>query len=229
MEGLLITIGDNNFFIHQSIVIWLVLCLFITILLIWAGNKIKNADPSKAPTGVVLVFEIFVKAVISIIGGNLKGLTWKHLPLFGTLTFAIVLSNLMGLLGVQVPTSNISVTATLGMLMIILIHATDIKLHGIDGKIKAMFEPIAILFPLNVVGDLALPLSITFRLFGNMLGGSIITGLLYVLIKALMPFSAISFIVTPFLHMYFDVFSAFMQTYIFFTIASFFLSQSSDV
>ena len=229
MEGLLITVGDKQFFVHQSIVIWLVLCLIITITLTWAGSKIKKADPSEAPTGAVLVFEILAKAAISTIGGNLKGLTWKHLPLFGTLMLAIVLSNLMGLFGLQVPTSNLSVTGTLGMLMIVLIHGTDIKLHGIVGKIKGMFEPMAFLFPLNVAGDLALPLSLSLRLFGNMLGGSIITGLLYVLIKALLPYSIISFIVTPFLHMYFDVFSALMQTFIFFTIASFFLSESSDV
>ncbi len=229
MEGLLVSIGDNQFFIHQSIIIWLTLCLIITITLIWAGNKIKKADPSKAPKGVVLVFEILAKTALSVIGGNLKDLTWKHVPLFGTLMLAVVLSNLMGLIGLQVPTSNLSVTGTLGMVMIILIHATDIKLHGILGKIKGMFEPLPFLFPLNVAGDLALPLSLSLRLFGNMLGGSIITGLLYVLIKALMPYSAVAFVVTPFLHMYFDVFSAFMQTFIFFTIASFFLSQSSDV
>ncbi|NLC96026.1 MAG: F0F1 ATP synthase subunit A [Erysipelotrichaceae bacterium] len=229
MEGLVVTIGNYKFFVHQSIVTWLILCILITITLIYAGSKIKKADPSKAPTGIVLVFEILVKTAVGVIGGNLKELTWKHVPLFGTLMLAIVLSNLMGLLGLQVPTSNLSVTTTLGMLMVVLIHATDIKLHGIGGKIKGMFEPMPFLFPLNIAGDLAFPLSITLRLFGNMLGGSIITGLLYVLIKALLPYSIISFIVTPFLHLYFDVFSAFMQTYIFFTIASFFLSQSSDV
>ena len=141
----------------------------------------------------------------------------------------MVLSNLMGVVGLQPPTSNLSVTVTLAMIMIILIHATDIKNHGIVAKIKGYFEPVSFLFPLNVVGDLAFPFSLTLRLFGNMLGGSIIMGLLYVLIGYLLPFSLVSLFVTPFLHMYFDMFGAFMQTFIFFTIASFFLGQNSDV
>ena len=48
------------------------------------------------------------------------------------------------------------------------------------------------------------------------------------LVKAFMPFTALMYVVTPFLHMYFDIFTAFMQTYIFFTLASYFLGESCD-
>ena len=106
--------------------------------------------------------------------------------------------------------------------------AESIRLHGIIGKLKGWCEPMAFLFPLNVIGDLAFPVSLTLRLFGNMLGGTIIVTLLYMLVKAFMPFTALMYVVTPFLHMYFDIFTAFMQTYIFFTLASYFLGESCD-
>lgn len=226
MEGLLVHVGGYQFLIHQSIIIWLGVLILVGVLLVWAGSKIKKADPTAEPKGVVLVFEIIGELAKGVIGNNLNERTWKYLPFMGTVMICMVLSNLMGLLGLQPPTSNLSVNATLALMMVFLIHGTDIKIHGIKGKLKSLAEPMAFLFPLNVIGDLAFPLSLTLRLFGNMLGGTIIVTLLYSMIKSLMPFSAIAFVATPFLHMYFDIFTAFMQTYIFFTLASFFLSEA---
>ncbi len=226
MEGLLVHVGGYQFLIHQSIIIWLGVLILVGVLLVWAGGKIKKADPTAEPKGVVLVFEIIGGLAKGVIGGNLNERTWKYLPFMGTVMICMVLSNLIGLLGLQPPTSNLSVNATLALMVVFLIHGTDIRAHGVKGKLKSLAEPMAFLFPLNVIGDLAFPLSLTLRLFGNMLGGTIIVTLLYSMIKSLMPFSAIAFAVTPFLHMYFDVFTAFMQTYIFFTLASFFLSEA---
>ena len=79
---------------------------------------------------------------------------------------------------------------------------------------------------LNILGDLALPVSLSLRLFGNLLAGTIITGLVYTLMESLMPFGVLGLSFTPFLHAYFDIFSGLIQTYIFFTLASFFLSES---
>ena len=226
LDGLLIQIGGVDLLIHQTILIWFAISAGVTGMLCWAGSKIKKADPTQAPQGAVLVFEQLAGLCSTVIGGNLKGKTWKYLPFMGTVMICMVISNLIGLLGLQPPTSNLSVNMTLALMMFFLIHSTDIKLHGILGKLKGWCEPLPFLFPLNVIGDLALPVSLTLRLFGNMLGGTVIVMLLYMLVKALLPFSVVLFAVTPFLHMYFDIFTAFMQTYIFFMLASFFLSEA---
>ncbi len=229
IDGILIHLGEFDIFVHQTIIYWIILCLIVGVLLIWAGKKIKAADPTKAPTGTVLVFEQFVNIAAGVIGGNLKSKTWKYLPFMGTVMLIMAISNLMGLLGLQPPTSNLSVNATLAIIVFVLIHASDISQHGIKGKINAWMQPIAFLFPLNVIGDLAFPLSLTLRLFGNMLGGTIIVALLYMLINSILPYSVVLFAVTPLLHMYFDIFTALMQTYIFFMLASFFLSEAIDL
>lgn len=228
VNELIIHIGDFKIELHMSIIIWMAIGLFVTVLLCWAGSKFKKADPSKAPTGVVLVFEELVNICMGVLKANLTNKTWKYLPFMGTIMIMMVISNLMGLIGLQAPTSNITLDAVLVMMMIVLIHATDISLHGIVGKLKAWCEPLPFLFPLNVIGDLAFPVSLTLRLFGNMLGGTIIVTLLYLLLKSLTPWSFAMYTVTPFLHMYFDIFTAFMQTYIFFTLASYFLGESCD-
>ncbi len=229
VDGILVQIGGFEFFVHQTILYWIVLCIFIGALLVWAGKKFKEADPTKAPTGAVLVFEQFANMTAAVIGGNLQGKTWKYLPLMGTIMPIMVISNLLGLFGLQSPTSNLSVNITLAVCVFLLIHGSDIKQHGIKGKLSSWAEPMAFLFPLNVIGDFAFPVALTLRLFGNMLGGTIIVALLYLLVSNLMPYSVLLYAVTPFLHMYFDVFTAFMQTYIFFMLASFFLSQSIDL
>lgn len=226
IDGLDIHIGDFSFFVHQSILIWLVICIITVIILAYAGQKFKKADPSKAPKGVVLVFEQIVNAGVSIIKGNLNENTWKYLPFFGTIMVVMVLSNIMGLFGLQPPTSNLSVTGTLVIMLILLIHGTDIKRHGIRGKLHELAQPNIFLFPLNVIGEIAFPVSLTLRLFGNMLGGTIIVSLLYLLISNLLPFSGVLFTITPFLHMYFDIFVGCIQTYIFFMLASFFLGDA---
>ena len=96
------------------------------------------------------------------------------------------------------------------------------KKRWITSTFKELCEPMWILTPLNIIGEFALPISLTMRLFGNILAGSIITLLIYTLLKLLMPIGVLGYLFTPFLHTYFDIFSGLIQTYIFFTLASFF-------
>ncbi|MFV0380992.1 MAG: F0F1 ATP synthase subunit A [Breznakia sp.] len=225
-DGLLIQIGDFEFFVHQSIVIWFAICIITGVVLAIAGQKFKKADPSIAPKGVLLIFEIIVGLCYGVIHGNLHAKTWKYLPSMGTVMILMVLSNMMGLFGLQPPTSNISLTITLVFMFIGLVHITELKRVGVRGKLKEWCEPIPLLMPLNIVGDIALPISLSLRLFGNMLGGTIIIALLYLMISSLLPYSGIMLAITPFLHMYFDIFVAFIQTYIFFMLTSYFLNDS---
>ena len=226
INQLLIKIGDHTISIHQTIIIWFAILIIVGSVLCYAGNKFKHADITKKPTKLMVVFEQLYGITKMVIGDNLSAKTWKYLPLMGTLMIVMVISNLVGLIGLQPPTSNVSVNLTLALLVFFMIHATNIKDYGIVGKLKAWCEPMVFLFPLNVIGDLSLPVSLTFRLFGNMLGGSILISMLYLLVESFLPFTGVLYVVTPFLHMYFDIFTAFIQTYIFFTLASFFLSEA---
>lgn len=227
-SGILLEIGDFDLYIHQSILVWFGIGIFVCILFTWGGKVLAKADPSKAPKGAVFFFEFLAECATGTLGPNLHKRLWDYLPILGTMMVMVVLSNLIGLIGLQSPTSNLSVVIVLVAIMIIMIHGTDIKKHGIVGKLKSYLEPVALLLPLNIVGDMAFPLALCLRLFGNMLAGSVIVSLLYFFIKSIMPFGVLMYIATPFLHMYFDIWTAGMQTYIFFTLGSFFIGQSAD-
>ena len=221
-DGILITVFGTTIELQQSILNWLILCVIFTIFFIVAGKKFEKADVRKAPDGILLLTEMITGLCTNIIGDNLKEKTRRYLPFMGTLIMMMAVSNLLGLIGLQPPTSNLSFNVTLALLMFFLIQYNGIKKGGLGARLKELTEPMWLLTPLNVIGELALPISLSMRLFGNILAGSIIMLLVYTMLKALLPFGILIYIATPFLHAYFDIFSGMIQTYIFFTLASFF-------
>lgn len=225
ISALEIHFGSFTLEIQQSICVWLGLCILFSIFFIVTGKKIERADPTKASKGIVYVCEEALNLVLFVVKTNLRETTKKYIPLFGTLILMMLASNLIGLIGLQNPTSNVSFNATLAITMWLMIQGNAIKKGGLVARMKELTEPMVLLTPLNIIGELALPISLTMRLFGNILAGSIITMLVYTLIKLLMPWGVLGLAVTPFLHMYFDIFSGVIQTYIFFTLSSFFLGQ----
>jgi F-type H+-transporting ATPase subunit a len=93
------------------------------------------------------------------------------------------------------------------------------KAKGIGAYLKGFAEPIFILLPLNIIGELATPISLSFRLFGNILGGVIIMYLLYSAVPVLIP-------ILP--HIYFDLFAGILQTFIFVMLSMVFISLAMD-
>lgn len=225
ISALEIHLGSFTLEIQQSICVWLCLCVIFAFFFIFAGKKIEQADPSQASKGIVYICEEAMNLVLFVVHTNLRETTKKYIPLFGTLILMMLVSNLIGLVGLQNPTSNVSFNATLAITMWLMIQGNAIRKGGLFARMKELTEPMVLLTPLNIIGELALPISLTMRLFGNILAGSIITMLVYTLIKAILPWGVLGFAVTPFLHMYFDIFSGVIQTYIFFTLSSFFLGQ----
>ena len=225
VSEVVIRFGDFTLAIQQSILVWFAICILGAVFFYVAGKKIEKADPAKASTGLVYVCEEMYNLVLYVIQGNLREQTKKYIPLFGTLILLMVVSNLTGLIGLQNPTSNVSFNATLAVTLWLMIQGNAIKKGGLKARLKELTEPMWLLTPLNVIGEMALPISLTMRLFGNILAGSIITLLIYTLMKSIAPWGYAMFAATPFLHMYFDIFSGVIQTYIFFTLGSFFLGQ----
>ncbi len=221
--------GSFTLEIPQSILVWFGLCIVFAVFFYVAGKKIEKADPSKKPTGLVYIAEEMVNLTYFVTKGNLEKKAKHYMPYFGTLLYMMVAANLMGLLGLQNPTSNVSFNATLALCIFFMVQFHGIAKGGLWNRIKELAEPYVLLFPLNVIGEIAPVISLTMRLFGNMLAGYIITMLVYTLMKVTLPYGVLGYIATPFLHMYFDIFSGVIQAYIFFTLGSFFLGQQLDV
>ncbi len=136
-DGIVIHLAGFELAIHTSVLVWLGICLAAGIMLVAAGRKFKKADVSKAPGGMVLVFEQIVGLLTFIVGNSLGKNTRKYLWFYGTCMILMLMSNLSGLLGVQPPTSNLSVNVTLALTMWLIIQTTSLRKRVLWEKSKA--------------------------------------------------------------------------------------------
>ncbi len=203
------------------------ICLVLVILTLvifglFANRAIKRADPYKAPGTFLCIVEYLVTLADNMV---IDSMGKKHGPKFanyiGTLFAFILLSNISGLFGLRPPTADYGVTLALGMITFLLIHYNGFKYQKL-GHITGLFKPIPILFPINLVGEIANPLSISLRLFGNVLSGTVMMAVVY----ALVPKVLLMFGWTSFLHIYFDVFSGAIQTYVFCMLSMVYISDA---
>ncbi|MBQ7743659.1 MAG: F0F1 ATP synthase subunit A [Lachnospiraceae bacterium] len=185
--------------------------IIITIMLlafgIFAGSKLKNAK--EIPTGFQNFIEMAVEALNSMGDGILGENKNRFINYIGTIFLFILTSNLSGFMGMRAPTADYGVTFCLGIFTFAIVQFQGIKNHGI-GHFTSLFQPVPVLFPINLIGEFANPLSISLRLFANLLSGVIMLGLWY----GMMPIFA-QLAIPSFLHAYCDLFSGCIQTYVF--------------
>lgn len=206
-----------------SIIIITGLCIVFIIL----GKKVKAADPTSRPHGVVLVVETGVGMLYNYFKGLMPAKFEKnYFPYFSALFIFILCSNLASLFAIESPTSNFSITLSLAIITFVLIQLESIRTNGGFGYIKNLLWP-----PTNILGTIAPLISLSMRLFGNILAGSIIMYLVYSLTgwlsAMLIPFNFLGPIVTPVLHLYFDIFAGVIQTLVFVTLSAILIEVES--
>ena len=181
----------------------------LTLLLIGflASRKLKTATdvPGTFQNMLEYAMEMLDKMAEGILGGNAR----RFVNYIGTIFLFILFCNLSGLFGLRAPTGDFGVTFLLGMFTFFIVNYQGIKNRGV-GHFTSLFQPIPILFPINVIGEIANPISISLRLFANLLSGIIIMGLWY----GMMPWFA-KIGIPAALHVYCDLFSGCIQTYVF--------------
>jgi len=171
------------------------------------NHKLKHADINDTPKGILNVAELLVETidrmVYSIMGSNTK----KFHNYIGVLFIFVLLSNVSGLFGLRPPTADYGITLPLGLITFALIQYNGIKVNK-TRHFTDLFKPLWFLFPINLIGEFAVPLSLSLRLFGNVMSGTVLMGLIYELLR---PF-AVGW--PAVLHVYFDVFSGCIQAYV---------------
>jgi F-type H+-transporting ATPase subunit a len=135
------------------------------------------------------------------------------------------IANLLGVVALRPPTADLTMTFALSLLTFFMTQFFAIKSKGVGGFFKGFIEPIPLLLPINIIGEFANPISLSFRLFGNMLGGVIIMGLIYGGLTNLMYFAAGIPILA---HLYFDIFAGLLQSFIFVMLSMVFISMAMD-
>ncbi|MDD3244096.1 MAG: F0F1 ATP synthase subunit A [Eubacteriales bacterium] len=117
--------------------------------------------------------------------------------------------------------SDLNCTFALSLTTFILIQVYAIRKKGLGGRIKSFMKPSPVIAPIKVVTDIAVPVSLACRMFGNILGGMIVMELLYSV-------AAISFVLPAFLSAYFTLFHTGMQVFIFMTLSLAFIDEALE-
>lgn len=213
--------------IVSSLIITTALCVLFVVL----GKKIEKADPLGKPSGAVLAVETVVNMMQNFfhtIFPNQK-LDTQLTPYFSVLAVFILISNISGLICLESPTSNYSITLTLALITFAMVQITAFKKKGNFNYIKDLLWP-----PTNILSALAPLISLSMRLFGNIVSGSILMSLVYAatgylsgILFSFIPINVVGPIITPVLHAYFDVFAGCLQTFIFVTLSSVYISMEA--
>lgn len=208
-----LNLNGQHYTISPELVNAYIVVIVLSIISIVIGMKAKRADFKKKPKGILLFAEIFVKGIEDLVKNTMGKANVGFTPYIGSLTCFLAFSNLMGLIGFKPPTSNYVIPFTLAIITTFMIHINNIRFNGVGNYLKGFFEPVPVLFPINILGEIANPISLSFRLFGNILSGVIVTTLLYSALSSL--FVYITPFVTPVFHAYFDIFAGLIQTFVF--------------
>ena len=191
------------------------LCLYLT-----------HGLTEKAERKRQLLAEWIVEKTQAMVNESMGDFFKGYAPFIAAILAISALSSLLSLLGMFPPTSDINIVAGWAILVFILITYYKLK-GGVFNYLKSFTEPIFVMTPLNILGEIATPVSMAFRHFGNVLSGTVIAVLIATALQGLssmvlgwlpgvlgeIPFLQIG--LPGVLSVYFDVFSGCMQAYIF--------------
>ncbi|NLY63089.1 MAG: F0F1 ATP synthase subunit A [Erysipelothrix sp.] len=210
----------------------IVITLVLSFLIIFLGKRVSKLSVTSNPKGFLQVGILYVEMINNVIVTNMGK---KHGPKFsaylGSVFIYMLLANTAGLFGLESPTSSLSVTLIFAIITWVLIQAANISTNGWKGYFKGFFDPFVPFVIPNVFGALAPLISLSMRLFGNVLSGGIIMSMLYAFtagISAYIPliggFNVFGVVIAPVIHLYFDLFSGFLQAFVFMTLTTILIS-----
>jgi len=213
--------GQELWITDTTVGAWVITAALLLIGFI-ASRKLKAAADSDVPGTFQCALEMGMEALENMAQGILGGNARKFVNYIGTIFLFILFCNLSGLFGLRAPTADYGVTFLLGMFTFFIVNYQGLKNRGV-GHFTSLFQPIPILFPINVIGEIANPISISLRLFANLLSGVIIMGLWY----GMMPWFA-KIGIPAALHVYCDLFSGCIQTYVFCMLTMVYISDKME-
>jgi F-type H+-transporting ATPase subunit a len=196
--------GINLVFNTETIIMtWIVMAALICF------GFLATRKAGLIPNPFQVVAEIFVSIFYGFTRDTLgEDLAKKYSPLICSLFMFLLLCNWLGVIPkLAEPTKDLNTPLGLGIMGFIIAHYSGIKAKGFSGYIKEYFQPIFFMAPLNVISELAKVVSISFRLYGNIMGGAIIILVVSHLVYGL--------ILPPLLVFFFGLFVGGIQAFVF--------------
>ena len=224
---------------ETMVVSWIVMIL-ITGLCIWLTHDLREENISKRQAMAEMLVEMANKFVVGNMGEQFRYM----IPFVAALFSTSVVSNLISLVGLRSPTADLSTEAAWAVVVFIMITAQKIKSGGFGGYLKGFTQPIPVMTPFNILSELATPVSMACRHFGNILSGVVINGLIYGalavassallglipglvgIVLAQIPILVVG--IPAIMSVYFDWFSGVMQAFIFSMLTVMYIANAAE-
>jgi len=205
---------------YTVIYTWIAMAVLIIGAIIIRLTVFKK--PKDTPGGAQNVVELIVETVSNYTNAQAHGTGEFLCSYILTIGALLVMSAFLELFRLRPPTSDITMTFSLAFMTFLLINIYGIKRKGVFGRIKSLASPTPLVFPFRIVSDMAIPVSMACRLFGNMLGGMIVIDLLYMALGS----NAVG--IPSVLGLYFNAFHPLIQTFIFVTLTLTFINEAIE-
>lgn len=205
IHQLIIPVAGYRITLNLEVIVmtWIV----IAILLLF--GYLATRKHGRVPRPLQVIGELFVVQFYGLTEDALdKKMAEKYGPLICALFLFMLLSNWLGIIPhLEEPTKDLNTPLSLGIMGFIIAHYAGIKSKGFKAYAKEYFQPMFFMMPLNVIGELAKIVSISFRMFGNVMGGSII-----ILVVSHLTYSIL---LPPLLNAFFGLFVGTIQAFVF--------------
>jgi len=205
VHQLIVSLGQYRMTFNLEVIVM----TWIAIACLIAFGILATRKKGLVPHGFQLVGELFVSQIYALTEDALdKEMARKYGPLTCALFLFLLLSNWLGILPhLEEPTKDLNTPLGLGLMGFLIAHYAGIKAKGLKKYLLEYTSPIFFMAPLNVIGEIAKVISISFRLFGNIMGGSII-----ILVVSYLSYNIL---LPPLLNAFFGLFVGTIQAFVF--------------
>lgn len=161
--------------ITQTTVSSFLVAVLLMIVGIWIGK-----DLQKRPSGKQVLAEKGVSLMMDLTASAMGAHNIHWTPFMGTIFLSSICGSLIGMTGfLRSSTADLSCVLTWAIMVSVIIWYNNIKNNGFVGWLKGFTEPVAVMTPMNLISEVAQPLSMAFRHFGNVAGGGVISSIIY--------------------------------------------------
>ena len=204
-----------------SFTMWVITAVVLVLCLIFRFFVFPKFDPDN-PKGFQNIMELAVESMDNFTKNSIGDYSGELSPYMFSLAVFMVMCAASELIGLRPPTSDLIVTLAMGLITFALINIYGIRKKGFGGRLKSLAKPNPVIFPMKVISDIAVPISLACRLFGNMIGGMIVMDL----IKSVLGGYASG--IPAVLGLYFNLFHPLIQTYIFIILSLTFINEAIE-
>lgn len=215
--------------ITETVVIQWIVIVLLTVFILWLTHGLKKNNISRRQ----VVAEYIVKFFNGMVKDNMGSKFIGFAPYICSLFCLILFGALISMTGLRNANADVNVTMSYAIITFGMITYFKFRTKGFFGYFKSFAEPVAFITPINIISELATPVSMGFRLFGNMAGGMIITSLLYYALAAAsnaigLTFPIFAVGIPAVLSIYFDIFTGVIQSYVFIMLTMAFVGDAAQ-